>query len=116
MNAHWKRLVASEGVAGTWHRGATSWAMTLVPGQSTTETTTDTGVSVESTDADLIGNVATFVAVVGDMPLEGDKFVYADANTVQVVLQVINPAGEKPWRYRDPTRTMMRIHCEEVED
>ena len=116
LQLHWTRMKATAGVAGTWHRGALNWPMTLVPGQSLTTTEIDTGVSVEEANADFIAQVAEFVAVVGDMPMENDKFTYADVNGVISVHEVNNPLGEKPWRYHDSQRVMIRIHCVEVED
>lgn len=116
MQLHWTRLAVQAGVVGTWIRSVSTFEMTLVLGQSTTETQLDTGISVESKDQDFIGHCLEFITAVGSMPEEFDKFEYVDQNGETKRYEVVNPAGVRPWEYSDPTHVMFRVHCEEVED
>lgn len=115
MQFHWTTLFAQAGVSGQWIRLAGgSSSVELVPGSSLTETTLDTGVSVESRDQSFVGHYSQFVDANGAPPVEGDKFQYTDESGLTRTFEVINPLGEKPWSWSDTAHVMFRVQAHEV--
>lgn len=107
-----KRGPEVEGVAVTYRRGASSLAMFAVLGSSLLRVTENNGtVHTVRTDRDVLISRADMGAF--SLPIEGDKIdIVFGAITERFT---VAPIGSEPaWRFRDPGKTLLRIHTKSL--
>lgn len=109
---HANRSVAGDTV--TYRRGAASMPVTAVVGRYAADVGDGNGLTVRTEVRDYL--IAAADLVLGGVPVEprgGDRIVEGDP-AAGTVFEVMDLAGEGPWRYSDPARTVLRIHTRRV--
>lgn len=106
-------LKGSASVSVTVSRGAQSVTLLASPGSTLMRTTDREGnTKVERTDVDFDFTAADHVlGGVVCTPRRGDRWSYTGPDGKTAVYEVTAPGQEAPWRYLDPYRTMLRVHC-----
>lgn len=109
------QLQSAAGVSVTYTRGAYSVSLTAVVGRTVFASNLQGAARIEFGDrdylieaADLILNSATVE------PVKGDRITEVVNGATMVFEAMIPSTGEPCWRYSDPARTILRIHCKRV--
>lgn len=109
-------LKKSAGVTVTIRRGALSGTATAIKGQSEHEQVDDTGAIVEQVRL-LDWLIAPAEYMLGGEAVEpkAQDLIEEVSGGVTYTYKVLSPiAGQEPWRYTDPHKTLLRVHSKLV--
>jgi hypothetical protein len=96
-------------------RGLASIPVLATPARTRGETSDTQGLRIQTEIRDWLVPTAS-LKLAGDaiLPERGDRIQERTA-TELVVYEVVPLGSEPPWRYCDPSRTMLRIHVREMD-
>lgn len=94
------------GVEVTYKRGDLTAPLVMNVGRTLFAANVDVGARVQWSERDYLALASELVAAGFGEPREGDRIIEGS-----LTFELQTPTGEKVWRYSDPGRQIVRLHC-----